>query len=294
MPEGDTLFRTAAGLRPYLVGRDVLAARAQGPGPVPQVQRVVGKRDRCGRSAGQEPADPVRRRPRAPDASADERLVAPLSAGRALASTARPGAARARGRWRGRGLLRRAGRRAVRDARRARSIRPCRGSGRTCWRPTSMRPRRIAGCAIPTRADADDRRRAARPARAGRHRQHLPERDAVGRARRPVRAASPTLDDATLDRLIATARRLMLPTSTRDAAERVTTAGDRGAPARSTSTAGTGRPCPRCGTPIAVDPARATTCRARRTGARPARGTAAMSDDRVGCAARRPTAGAAP
>lgn len=44
MPEGDTLFRTAAGLRPYLVGRDVVAARAQGPGPVPQIHRVVGKR----------------------------------------------------------------------------------------------------------------------------------------------------------------------------------------------------------------------------------------------------------
>ena len=44
MPEGDTLFRTAQGLRPYLVGRDVRAARAQGPGPVPQVQRIVGKR----------------------------------------------------------------------------------------------------------------------------------------------------------------------------------------------------------------------------------------------------------
>ncbi len=44
MPEGDTLFRTAAGLRPYLVGRDVLAARAQGPGAVPQIQRVIGKR----------------------------------------------------------------------------------------------------------------------------------------------------------------------------------------------------------------------------------------------------------
>ena len=44
MPEGDTLFRTAQGLRPYLVGRDVLSARARGPGPVPQIQRVVGKR----------------------------------------------------------------------------------------------------------------------------------------------------------------------------------------------------------------------------------------------------------
>ena len=42
MPEGDTLFRTAAGLRPYLVGRTVSAARTNGPGPVPQVGRIVG------------------------------------------------------------------------------------------------------------------------------------------------------------------------------------------------------------------------------------------------------------
>ena len=40
MPEGDTLFRTAAGLRPHLVGRAVIAARATRPGP--QIERVVG------------------------------------------------------------------------------------------------------------------------------------------------------------------------------------------------------------------------------------------------------------
>lgn len=40
MPEGDTLYRTAAGLRPYLVGRPVTAARATRPGP--QIERVVG------------------------------------------------------------------------------------------------------------------------------------------------------------------------------------------------------------------------------------------------------------
>jgi endonuclease-8 len=40
MPEGDTLFRTAAGLRPYLVGRRVEAARARVPGP--RVERIVG------------------------------------------------------------------------------------------------------------------------------------------------------------------------------------------------------------------------------------------------------------
>lgn len=43
MPEGDTLFRTAAGLRPHLVGRRVVAARTGGPGPVPRVERIVGR-----------------------------------------------------------------------------------------------------------------------------------------------------------------------------------------------------------------------------------------------------------
>ena len=42
MPEGDTLARTAAGLRPYLVGRTVAAASARQPGP--QIARVVGRR----------------------------------------------------------------------------------------------------------------------------------------------------------------------------------------------------------------------------------------------------------
>jgi endonuclease-8 len=42
MPEGDTLFRTAAGLRPHLVGRAVTAARTGGPGAVPRIERIVG------------------------------------------------------------------------------------------------------------------------------------------------------------------------------------------------------------------------------------------------------------
>ena len=40
MPEGDTLVRTADGLRPYLVGRTVTAAAARAPGP--QASRLVG------------------------------------------------------------------------------------------------------------------------------------------------------------------------------------------------------------------------------------------------------------
>jgi endonuclease-8 len=42
MPEGDTLRRTADGLRPYLVGQTITAASARQPGP--QVGRIVGAR----------------------------------------------------------------------------------------------------------------------------------------------------------------------------------------------------------------------------------------------------------
>jgi formamidopyrimidine-DNA glycosylase len=41
MPEGDTLARIAAGLRPVLVGQPVTAARARLPGP--NVDHVVGR-----------------------------------------------------------------------------------------------------------------------------------------------------------------------------------------------------------------------------------------------------------
>lgn len=42
MPEGDSLFRFAARLRPVLEGKVVEGARSHGPGPVPQVHRIVG------------------------------------------------------------------------------------------------------------------------------------------------------------------------------------------------------------------------------------------------------------
>jgi endonuclease-8 len=42
MPEGDTLHRTADGLRPYLVGRAITSARSGGPGATPQASRLVG------------------------------------------------------------------------------------------------------------------------------------------------------------------------------------------------------------------------------------------------------------
>jgi endonuclease-8 len=40
VPEGDTIFQTAAALRPLLVGHQILKASARAPGP--QIQRVVG------------------------------------------------------------------------------------------------------------------------------------------------------------------------------------------------------------------------------------------------------------
>jgi len=40
VPEGDTIFQTAAALRPLLVGQQIVRASARAPGP--QIQRVIG------------------------------------------------------------------------------------------------------------------------------------------------------------------------------------------------------------------------------------------------------------
>ena len=42
MPEGDTIYKAAAALRPLLVGQTIVAARARTPGPM--IERVVGSR----------------------------------------------------------------------------------------------------------------------------------------------------------------------------------------------------------------------------------------------------------
>lgn len=42
MPEGDALYRYAKMLRPALEGNVIRAARAQGPGPVPRVEKIIG------------------------------------------------------------------------------------------------------------------------------------------------------------------------------------------------------------------------------------------------------------
>lgn len=43
MPEGDSLFRFAARVRTALAGKAIIAARSHGPGPVPQVERIIGR-----------------------------------------------------------------------------------------------------------------------------------------------------------------------------------------------------------------------------------------------------------
>jgi endonuclease VIII len=61
------------------------------------------------------------------------------------------------------------------------------------------------------------------------------------------------VDDGTIARLVATSHRLLnANVGPRQGPERVTTAGDRGAPGAVYVYRRTGRPCRRCGTPIAV------------------------------------------
>lgn len=43
MPEGDALYRFANRLREPLLGKVILSARAHGPGPVPRVEKIVGR-----------------------------------------------------------------------------------------------------------------------------------------------------------------------------------------------------------------------------------------------------------
>ena len=281
MPEGDTLYRTAAGLRPYLVGR-----RDRGPG--------------AGSWTG--PAGPSRRRPHASTRSSRQgkNLLIRFDGGLELRTHLRMNGSwhryRPGERWRrppsrarlvlevarrGRRLLRCPGRRAVRDARRGAPPVRSAGSGRTCSRADFDAAEARRRLRDPARAGTGDRRRAARPARARRHRQRLQERDPVDRAGvavRPVadarrRDARPPHRDGP-----PAARRQRRPRrAARSASRRPATAAR---PARSTSTAGAagraaaaGRRSARCG--------RGSTCRGRRTGARRARAVLVSSAGHV-------------
>lgn len=52
MPEGDSLYRYAARLRPALVDKEIVSARAHGPGAVPRVSAIVGATCTAVRSQG--------------------------------------------------------------------------------------------------------------------------------------------------------------------------------------------------------------------------------------------------
>ncbi len=251
MPEGDTLFRTAAGLRPYLVGREIRAARAQGPGPVPQVQRLIGCRVDAVESQG-------------------KNLLIRFDGGLELRTHLRMN-----GSWH----RYRPGERWRRPPGRARLVLEVDGAVAVCFDapvvelfetraehlhgalsrlgPDLLAPDFDAAEALRrlrdgSRADVEiavallDQR-----ALAGIGNVYKNEVLWIERVSPFARVAD--LDDATLERLIATGRRLLVANADpRRGPERVTTAGDRGAPGALYAYGRTRRPCRRCGTPIAV------------------------------------------
>jgi endonuclease VIII len=250
VPEGDTLFRTAAGLRPYLVGRKVTAARTAGPGPVPQVHRIVGRQITSVEALG-------------------KNLLIRFDGGLEIRTHLKMN-----GSWH----RYQPGERWRRPPARARLVIEVPGAVAVCFdapvvelleqRTESIHPSLGAlgpDLLAPVFADDEAMRRLRDPAHAG---------QTVGEALVDQRVmaglgnvyksevawierVSPfaplaEVDDDTLVRLVATARRLLLANaSPGHGPERVTTAGDRGAPGPLYVYRRTGRPCRRCGSPIA-------------------------------------------
>lgn len=251
MPEGDTLARTAAGLRPYLVGREIRAARAQGPGPVPQVHRLIGRRIDAVESRG-------------------KHLLIRFDGGLELRTHLRM-----HGSWH----RYRPGERWRRPPGRARLVLEVDGAVAVCFdapvvelfeaRAEHLHPAlsRLGPDLLAADFDADEAHRRLRdPSRADQDvAVALLDQRAlagIGNVYKSevlwIERVSPfsrvvDVDDDTLHRLVATARRLLLANADpRRGPERVTTAGDRGAPGALYAYGRAGRPCRRCGTPIAV------------------------------------------
>ena len=250
MPEGDTLFRTAAGLRPYLVGRSVTSARANGPGPVPQVARIVGRRIDAVESQG-------------------KNLLIRFDGGLELRTHLRMN-----GSWH----RYRPGERWRRPPGRARLVLEVPGSVAVCFdapvvelfeqraehlhsslsrlgpdllAPEVDRAEAIRRLRAPERADLEigvallDQRSLAGIG-------NVYKNELLWLERVSPFAAVRDIDDATLDRLVATARRLLRENAdARRGPERVTTRGDRRAPGPLYVYGRGGRPCRRCGAAIA-------------------------------------------
>ena len=250
MPEGDTLFRTAAGLRPYLVGRTVIAARTGGPGPVPQVERIVGHEITAVDALG-------------------KNLLIRFDNGLELRTHLRMN-----GSWH----RYRPGERWRRPPARARLVLEVRGAVAVCFdapvvelleqRAEALHAP-LGGLGPDLLAPAFDAEEAVRrlrdPSRAGVSiAEALIDQRALAGIGNVYKsevlwlesvspfAAVAEVDDEALRRLVATARRLLvINASAQRGPERVTTAGDRGAPGPLSVYGRTGRPCRRCRTAIA-------------------------------------------
>lgn len=249
MPEGDTLFRTAAGLRPYLVGRIVSAARTGGPGPGPQVERIVGREITGVEALG-------------------KNLLIRFDNGLELRTHLRM-----HGSWH----RYRPGERWRRPPARARLVIEVPGAVAVCFdapvvelleqRAEALHPSlgRLGPDLLAPDFDAEEaRRRLGDPARA-----HTSIAEAlldqralagIGNVYKNellwIEGVSPfarvgDLDDDTLDGLVASARRLLVANAVAGhGPERTTTAGDRRAPGPLYVYGRTGRSCRRCGTGI--------------------------------------------
>ena len=250
MPEGDTLFRTAAGLRPYLIGRTVTAARTAGPGPVPQVQRIVGQEICAVEALG-------------------KNLLIRFDNGLEIRTHLRMN-----GTWH----RYRPGERWRRPPARARLVIEVPGAVAVCFDApvVELLEQRVEGLhpsleqlgpdLLAADFDLEEAfRRLRDPARAGLSvAEALVDQRAMaglGNVYKSeiawIERVSPFVSlretsDEVLRRLIATGRRLLLANAaTGRGPERVTTAGDRGAPGPLYVYRRTGRPCRRCGTAIA-------------------------------------------
>jgi endonuclease-8 len=249
VPEGDTLFRTAAGLRPHLVGRRVTAARTAGPGPVPQVTRIVGAEVSAVEALG-------------------KNLLIRFDNGLEIRTHLRMN-----GSWH----RYRPGERWRRPAARARLVIEVPGAVAVCFdapvvelleqRAEELHPSlgALGPDLLSPAFDADEvLRRLDDPSRAAATigEALLDQRvmAGIGNVYRSevlwIERVSPFAPVGGVDadarrRLVETARRVLLANATRTAGPaRTTTAGDRGAPGPLYVYRRTGRPCRRCSTPI--------------------------------------------
>ena len=250
MPEGDTLHRTATGLRPYLVGRTVTAARASGPGAIPQVHRIVGHEITAVESVG-------------------KNLLIRFDGGLEIRTHLRMN-----GSWH----RYRPGERWRRPPGRARLVLEVPGAVAVCFDApvVELLEQRAEALHAPLGGlgpdllspdfDADEAiRRLRDPSRARRSvAEALTDQRAlagIGNVYKSeilfIERVSPfaeveSLDDETLARVVSTARRLLLANVTGGRGpERVTTTGDRGASGPLYVYGRSGRPCRRCRTLIA-------------------------------------------